>query len=360
MSKWQGDKISVEIYGASHGENIGVKCQGFPSIQIDNDRLLEFLERRKPSSSAFSTARKEADLPRFISGVEDGKILEDNFEAVIYNTNQKSADYNELLGKPRPSHADYGAYLIDGTVDFSGGGRFSGRLTAPFTIAGAIAKQYLKDNFNVDIKAYLSSVGKVQGKSYKTSQIELTDFDQNYKEFPALSNSKQMLDEITNAKTQGDSVGAVVECVVYNPVKGIGDNLFSGVDGKIASLIYGIPAVKGVEFGLGFELSQMQASVVNDGLYFDEKGEVKTYTNNSGGINGGITNGMPITLSVAFKPTPSIIKSQKTVDLINKQNVEIQIKGRHDCCVAVRAVPVVESAVAIALLDMILQKKERN
>lgn len=357
MSKWQGDKISIEIYGTSHGEKIGVKCCGFPSLKINQEKLDILMNRRKPGKGVFSTARVEADRVDFISGVENGQIKDGNFEAVIYNTNQRSSDYNELLAKPRPSHADYGTYLIDGTIDFSGGGRFSGRLTAPLVIAGAIAKQYLEENYGVDVKAYLAKVGKVLGKSYKTDQITEVDFEGEYNEFPSLSNNKEMIEEISNAKVDGDSVGGIVECIVTNPVKGIGDNLFGGLDGKIASVIFGIPAVKGIEFGAGFSITDMLGSSANDQMYFDEKGEVKTYTNNSGGINGGISNGMPLSLAVAFKPTPSIIKRQKTVDLQTGENVEIQIKGRHDACVAVRAVPVVESAVALALLDMIMIKK---
>ena len=351
MSVFNGDNIKVDIYGESHAEKIGVKCKGFPKFTFNVDKLKEFTDRRKPSKSSFSTPRKEADEAIFISGVNNGEIENGEFEAVIYNTNKKSSDYNELYARPRPSHADYCAFVKDGRLDFSGGGRFSGRLTAPLCIAGGIAKQYLESK-NVRIYAYLSSVGTVNGKSYKDGVLEeeLLKIDG----FPSINKKEEMLTEIEKVSSEGDSVGAVIECVVYGFIKGVGDNLFSGLEGKLSYSLFGIPAVKGVEFGSGFDLAKSIGSKANDSLYFDESGEVKTKTNHSGGICGGISNGMPITLRVGVKPTPSIFIEQDTVDLIRKENVKIKIKGRHDSCVSVRAVPVVESAVALALLDSIL------
>ncbi len=353
MSLFKGEKISVEIYGESHAEKIGVKCSGFPTITIDKDRLKAFTDRRKPSRSAFSTPRQEDDEAVFLSGLtDDGKLINGDFEAVIYNKKQKSADYNELYGKPRPSHADYCSNVKNNTLDFSGGGRFSARLTAPLCIAGGIAKQYLEDR-GIRIYAFLSQVGKVKAKSYKDG---ITENELKLCDFPAIDNKEQMLSEIENAKLDADSIGATIDCVVYGLEAGVGDDYFSGLEGKLSYSIFAVPAVKGVEFGSGFDLCKMRGSEANDCFYFDKDGKVKTYTNNSGGINGGISNGMPITLRVAMRPTPSIFKTQKTVDLINKQNTEITIKGRHDSCVAVRGVPIIEGVVALTILDTLLSE----
>ena len=351
MSKFNGNKISVEIYGTSHAKEIGVIAKGFPTFEIDKEKLNFFLERRKASSSVFSTSRKEADVPIF-NGLT-GNVLNSDWEAKIQNANVKSGDYNELYGKPRPSHADYSSFVKDKTLDFAGGGRFSGRLTAPFCIAGGIAKQYLK-KMGIKVCAYVSEIGKIKAKSYKTSKITTDMIEREITpEFPSLDKREDIINEIAVAKKNGDSVGGRIECVVSGLKAGIGDNLFSGLEGKISYLIYSIPGVKGVEFGLGFGLCSEFGSFVNDEFYFDND-IVKTKTNNSGGINGGISNGNDITLSVAMRPTPSIAKEQNTVDLVNKTNTKILIKGRHDACIVPRAVPVVESAVALALLDEIL------
>ena len=346
MSLFKGEKISVEIYGKSHDEKIGVKCTNFPKIVIDQDGLSSFMKRRQGGQGFGSTPRKEEDKVIFVSGVENDKIIDGDFEGVIFNNNKKSADYNELYGKPRPSHADFVDYVKSGNLDYRGGGRFSARLTAPICVAGYVAKQFLNEK-GIYAHAFISSVGRVKGKSYKDNitreELEKTNG------FPALKNGDKMAKLIKKTQKRGDSVGARVECVVFG-AKGLGDDYFSGLEGKISQLIYSIPAVKGVEFGQGFELAKSFGSKVNDPFYFDGE-EVKTKTNNSGGINGGIANGMPITIGVAFRPTPSISIEQDTVDLINKKNVKIKIKGRHDSCVAVRALPVIESAVYLALLD---------
>lgn len=351
MAKWQGKNISVEIYGESHAEKIGVICHGFPEMTLDSEKLDQFLSRRKAGGGVFSTARKEPDSPIF-TGL-DGNKIKGSFSADIYNTNVRKKDYSDLIGKPRPSHADYCTFVKDGVTDFSGGGRFSARLTAPLCIAGGIAIQYL-EKLGVKVRAYLSQAGLVKGRSYKGGYISEEELVTSRDgKIPSLTNKGEMLDAIAKAKLDGDSIGGKVECIVYGLKAGIGDNLFEGLEGKIANLVYGIPAVKGVEFGDGFDLCSMQGSTANDPWRINS-GKVYAETNRAGGINGGISNGMEITLSVAFRPTPSIEKAQKTVDLIKGENVEIAIKGRHDACVAVRAVPCVESAVAIALLDEIL------
>ncbi len=352
MSLFNGKNIKVEIYGESHAKEIGVKCYGFPSFKINEENLLAFLSRRKASNGVFSTARKESDTPIFV-GLQNGVIASD-FTAKIINENVRSGDYNNLYGKPRPSHADYAWFKKDGTLNYSGGGRFSGRLTAPLCIAGGIAKQYLESK-GVFISAYISKIGTVKGLSYKDKKLTDNEILNLRKDgdFPSLSNKQEMLNEIINAKSEGDSVGGIVECVVSGLSAGLGDNLFGGLEGKISYLLYSIPAVKGVEFGLGFALSEMKGSLSNDALIYNGE-EVEFLSNNMGGINGGISNGEQITMAVAFKPTPSIYKEQQTVDLVNKTNTKIKIEGRHDSVIAVRAVPCVESAVALAILDEIL------
>lgn len=348
MFLWKGNNISVGIYGQSHASEIGVEMTGFPKEKIDFEELLTFLARRKASSGVFSTKRQESDIPHFVQGVEENQIVADKVKAVIYNENVKSGDYSNIFAKPRPSHADYSAYKKDGRLDFSGGGEFSGRMTAPYAIAGGIAKQILKRQ-GIEVNAYVSSIGTVNGKSFKDGDIKIVANDV----FPSLSKQEEMLDEIAKAKSRGDSVGGRVDCVVRGLDAGYGGALFDGLEGKIAYLVYAIPAVKGVEFGDGFDLSRMNGSVANDAWRFVD-GKVVSKTNRSGGINGGISNGMPITLSVAFRPTPSIAIEQETVDLQSRENVKIIIHGRHDACIVPRAVPVVESAICLAILDSIM------
>ncbi|MBQ1942889.1 MAG: chorismate synthase [Clostridia bacterium] len=351
MATWKGNNISVSLFGTSHAQRVGVEICGLPKESFNEQTLSEFLKRRSPSNASFSTKRIEADIPTFLEGVENESVVADKVVAAIANTNVKSGDYTSLLGKPRPSHADYAAYAKDGRTNFSGGGEFSGRLTAPLCVAGGIAKQMLEKR-GIFIHAYLSSVGGIKGKSYKTSVIMQEDFSTDLS-FPALSQSEKMLERIDLARKNGDSVGGIIECIVFGMPAGIGAEPPCGLEGKIASLLYGIPAVKGVEFGNGFDLADRFGSTANDCFVYENE-SVKTLTNRSGGINGGISNGMPITFSVAFRPTPSISKPQQTVDLLQKKPVEIRIEGRHDACIVPRAVPVVEAVAAIAILDEIL------
>ena len=357
MSTYNGEKLNIRIYGTSHADKIGAEVEGFPKLKIDVENLEAVMKRRAPSNGVFSTKRAEPDEPIFKKGLNNG-VIDGDFEVVIYNKDVKSSDYNSLYAKPRPSHADYVRYLKDGEKDYRGGGEFSARLTAPLCAVGALAKQYLQENYGVEVLAYLSQVGEVKGKSYKDSLPAKEEIKATYNNFPALSNGDGMIAEISRVASQGDSVGGIVECVVYNMPHSIGGSLFEGLEGKISSSVYAIPAVKGVEFGLGFDLSSIKGSKANDPLRI-ENGQVNIVSNNAGGINGGISNGNAITLRVGFRPTPSISIPQDTVDLEKGENVKIRIEGRHDSCVAVRAVPVVESAVAIAILDAVLGEKSK-
>ncbi len=350
-SIYKGNKLSVEIFGASHSEEIGVKVDGFSLEKVQREKLDEFMARRRAKNSAYSTKRLEQDEVIFTCGL-DGDNIVSPFRAIIKNQCQNSKDYSNLVKTPRPSHADYVAYQKYGDgFDYRGGGKFSGRLTAPMCIIGGLCKQAL-ENKGITINAYISSIGKVNGSSYKNFDVEKADLDKLDKEFPLLSQEKkqQMLDEIEKARAEGDSVGGVIECVVKGVPVGTGEYMFDSLESIISHLAFAVPAVKAIEFGTGFDLAQMNGSRANDSFYYDND-VVKTKTNNNGGINGGIANGMPINFRVAIKPTPSISKEQDTIDLKNKINTRIKISGRHDACIVPRAVPVIEAITAMAIYD---------
>jgi len=398
MSVFNGKRIKAEIYGASRGGKIGVKISGLKGFSFDENKLEEFLKRRSPSAEVYSTARKERDIPIFsgeitseitsgiagetmgeIAGETMGEIAgcvtdrkvcgefvceilnEDAEKSGSERTDKKNTGEN-FYGIPRPSHADYVRYALSGTLDFSGGGEFSGRLTAPFCVLGGICKQILEENFGIKTVAYLTRVGIASGEDYydvceKANTAHAFDYvgeKLRNSNFPSVSGGEVMSEEIKKAKNDGDSVGATVECVTTGVKVGLGGALFGGLEGKIASVVYAIPAVKSVEFGYGERFATARGSFANDAMRFDENGNVIFESNRSGGINGGVSNGADIVFRASFRPTPTISRPQKTVDLVNQKNIEVSFRGRNDVCVAVRAVPVVESAAAIALLDEIL------
>ncbi len=324
-----GEKLTLEIYGASHSEKLDVILKNIPSgHKIDRDKILQFMARRAPGNDPYSTPRKEKDEPTVTSGIENGVTTGDDIKAYIKNTNRHSSDYSSIRYTPRPGHADYTAYLKYGPdYDPTGGGAFSGRMTAPLCFAGAVCIQLLSE-LGVSISAKPVMIGGVWGDEVK------------------------MKEKILQAKAQGDSVGGIIECTVKNFPHGVGGPMWDGIEGKISSCIFGIPAVKGIEFGTGFKSAEMYGSENNDAFIYD--GGIKTETNNCGGILGGISNGSDIVFRVAFKPTPSITKMQKTVDVRTGEELEISVPGRHDPCVVLRAVPCVEAAAAVALYDMIL------
>ena len=324
-----GEKLTLEIYGASHSERLDVILKNIPSgHKIDRDKILQFMARRAPGNDPYSTPRKEKDEPIVTSGIENGVTTGEDITAYIKNTNRHSSDYSTIRYTPRPGHADYTAYLKYGPdYDPTGGGAFSGRMTAPLCFAGAVCIQLLSE-LGVSISAKPVMIGGVWNDEVK------------------------MKEKILQAKAQGDSVGGIIECTVKNFPVGIGGPMWDGIEGKISSCIFGIPAVKGIEFGRGFESAEMYGSDNNDAFIYD--GGIKTETNNCGGILGGISTGGDIVFRVAFKPTPSISKAQKTVDVRTGEEVEISVPGRHDPCVVLRAVPCVEAAAAVALYDMLL------
>ena len=352
MGSVYGKNIRLSIFGQSHSEGIGVVIDGLPAgEEIDHEELQEFLNRRAPGQNGLTTQRKEADMPSFLGGIVDRRTCGAPVAAVIYNRDQRSKDYEEIKRKPRPAHADLSAELkFHGFQDVRGGGHFSGRLTAPICIAGGIIKQILKRK-GIEICAHISSVGSIRDERFGT---EIPDSLPG-KEFPVIDDEKGILmkEEIEKARQDGDSVGGTIECMITGVPGGLGDPMFDGVENRISSLVFGIPAVKGIEFGNGFEASDLRGSENNDPFTVVD-GRVVSLTNNHGGILGGITDGMPVVFRVAFKPTPSISREQKTVDIKTMTDTTLEIAGRHDPCIVVRAVPVVEAAAAIAIYDLLL------
>lgn len=348
-SVYNGKKLKIEIFGASHAPEIGVNVVGLKGQKVDLNALQEFVDRRKAKNTAYSTKRLESDIIEVKKGVKNG-VVGKCFSAVIKNSKQISTDYNNVKKIPRPAHADYVAWTKYGNgFDYRGGGKFSGRMTAPMCIAGGVCKQVL-DKSGIKINAYIKEIGGVIGKGYfDLPNADLSEID---KDFPLLDSSVKADVElaIERAHSEGDSVGGVIECVISGVPVGAGEYMFDSLEGVISKLAFAVPAVKGIEFGAGFDIAKMKGSEANDAFYYDNE-VVKTKTNFNGGINGGLSNGMPIVFRVAIKPTPSIAKEQDTVDLDKKQNVKLSIKGRHDSCIVPRAVPVIEAISAMAIYD---------
>lgn len=357
MSSEFGNILRVSVFGQSHGKAIGVNIDGLPAGEpIDLEELNAFLDRRKPGKSPLSTARKESDTPVFLSGLENGVTCGFPLCAIIENSDQHSSDYSELADKPRPSHADYTARVKwGGHADMRGGGHFSGRLTAPLCIAGGIAKQILARR-GIFVGAHLAAVGTENDAPFPLHPTaELFDAIAA-KPFPVVDDGAgdRMQALILEARQNLDSVGGIIECAAIGLPAGLGDPMFDGVENRLAAALFGIPAVKGVEFGLGFGSARLHGSENNDPFTM-ENGTVVTASNRAGGILGGITTGMPVTLRTAIKPTPSISRPQQTVSLSAMENAELVIRGRHDPCIAHRAVPVVEAVTATVLLDLLLE-----
>jgi len=355
MSSEFGDKVKISIFGQSHSKAIGVVIDGLPAGEkIDMDELNAFLKRRAPGSK-HATARKEEDMPEFISGLLGDVTCGAPLCAVIQNNDARPGDYEKIRDLPRPSHADFSAFIkYGGFNDVRGGGHFSGRLTAPLCVAGGIAMQILEKK-GIAIGAHIASIGDIHDDMF-----DAVDLNEEHiklpgkKEFCAINDEagQMMIELIQRVRQENNSVGGVVECAAVGLPVGIGDPMFDGVENVIAKAVFAIPAVKGLEFGAGFKSAAGFGDENNDRFYRDGD-KIRTKTNNSGGILGGITNSMPVILRVAFKPTPSIAREQDTVNLRTREDEKLTIEGRHDPCIVVRAVPCVEAAVAIALINMI-------
>ena len=359
MSSTWKNNISFTVFGESHGPAIGVCMDNVPPGEsIDVDKIYKFMSRRAPKKDGTTTMRNEKDIPQIISGYHNGKTTGTPLVAMIANSDQHSQDYNNLSKLARPGHADYtGALRYRGFNDIRGGGHFSGRLTAPLCFAGAVAQQILEKR-GIYIGAHISEIHGITDKAFdpiNTSRQDIIDLKE--KDFPVIIDvqGNEMKKEILNARENQDSVGGIIECIAINVPAGIGSPIFDGLENSIAQLIFGIPAIKGLEFGAGFDVAKMTGSENNDEFYVNERGIVVTKTNNHGGILGGISSGMPITLKVAVKPTPSISQPQETIDYSAMKNETLVVKGRHDPCIVARAVPCVEAAVSLAVLSHMLE-----
>lgn len=348
MSQY-GEHLRLTVFGQSHAPAIGMTLEGLPAGEaIDMEALQAFLERRAPGWNDWSTPRREADAPEFLSGLVGNVTCGAPLTAIIRNTNTRSGDYANLAVVPRPGHADYTAQVkYGGHQDYAGGGAFSGRLTAPLCIAGGICIQLLKRQ-GIEIISRIASVGTAEDTAPLTCSTA-------EKPFPTVSDEAgtAMRAVIADAKAEGDSVGGVIECAVLGLPAGLGGPLFDGMEGRIASIVFGIPAVKGIEFGAGFASARLRGSENND-PFTVENGTVKTVSNRCGGILGGITDGMPLTFRAAFKPTPSIARAQQSVNLKTLTPETLRVTGRHDPCIVPRAVPCVEAAAAVAVYDALL------
>ena len=356
MSSYLGKNLHVSIFGQSHAQAIGVTVDGLPAgEQIDMAQLQAFLDRRAPGRDATATPRKEADVPRFLCGLVDDMTCGAPLCAVIENTNTRSKDYSNLHDVPRPGHADYTAQVkYGGYQDVAGGGHFSGRLTAPLCIAGGLCKQWLEE-MGIHIGAHIYMIGGFEDFKFDPLSPQL---DQVGHDFPVLNAElgNLMKEAIAKARADGDSVGGMIECAVTGLPVGLGDPMFGGMESRIAQIIYGIPAVKGLEFGDGLTYAYDRGSEMNDSYIVTEDG-IQTVTNHCGGILGGITNSMPVTFKVTIKPTPSISRPQQSISLSRMENTTLEIKGRHDPCIVPRAVPVIEAAAAIAIYDAVLARR---
>ena len=333
MASIFGKNVKISIFGQSHSAAIGVVIDGLPAgIKLDQEKLQSFLDRRAPGQSRYTTARKEGDRPEFLSGLVDGTTCGAPLAAVIRNTNTRSSDYDNIRDVPRPGHADYTAHIkYGGFEDVSGGGHFSGGLTAPLCVAGGIALQILEQK-GVSVSASILEIG---------------------------GSREDPFGKIEEARREGDSVGGVIQCTAEGLPPGIGEPMFDGLENRIAQAVFAIPAVKGIEFGRGFEAARLRGSENNDQFCYDGE-RVRTRTNNHGGILGGISSGMPVVFRVAIKPTPSISIEQDSISYSREENVRIAVRGRHDPCIVPRAVPCVEAACALAIYDLMLEGEKKQ
>ena len=356
MSSVWGNTLKISIWGESHGTALGVVVDGFPhGIALDMEAVQKQLARRAPGQ-LHGTQRIEKDVPRVVSGVYEGKTTGAPLCALFENSDTRSSDYRELADLPRPSHADFTANLrYGGFSDPRGGGHFSGRLTAPIVFAGALVRQALSARYKITLGGHIAQIGDVRDEALPFPLYKETLDELAAKEFAALSDpaAVAMKERIENARQDGDSVGGIVEIAACGVPAGWGNPMFETVEGRVAQLAFGVPGVRGIEFGSGFALSGMSGSEANDP--FLPTDPVSTASNHSGGVNGGITNGMPLTFRAVLRPTPSISRAQKTVRLSNRESAELRVMGRHDPCIALRALPVLEAVMGLVLLDLALE-----
>ena len=357
-STW-GKELKISVFGESHGTGVGVVIDGFPAgFRPDMEFVTGEMARRAPGQNQLTTARKETDAPVILSGMLDGVTTGAPVCAMIYNQDTRSKDYEYLKTLPRPGHSDFtGSKRYKGFNDIRGSGHFSGRLTAPLVFAGALCKGYLSTKYDIRIGSHIYKIGEAEDDSFDFALVDRKLLeDLTGKTIPVLNEKieEKIMAEVAAAKNDRDSIGGIIECAMVGIRAGIGSPIFDNVESRLASILFSVPAVKGLEFGLGFGFVGKRGSEVND--CFEKSGEtIRTKTNHSGGISGGITTGMPIVFRIGFKPTPSIGKEQQTLNLQTGEQDILQIRGRHDPCIVLRAPVVVEAASAIALLDLLLE-----
>ena len=350
-----GKEFVITCFGESHGRCVGAIIDGCPAgLPLTEEDIQKDLDKRLPPKREIVSARREKDIVEILSGTYDGFTTGAPICALVWNKQVISGDYDSIKDKPRPGHADYPARIkYMGFNDYRGGGRFSGRITVAFVIAGAVAKKLL-DVFGVEVLAYTTGIGEVRlGTTPSLEDVRENTYG-NAVRCPDPDMAEEMKETILRAKKEGDSVGGIVECVASNLPVGVGEPIFDSLDAEIAKMLFDVPAVKGVEFGAGFEASKLKGSENND-AYVIRNGEIEALTNNAGGILGGLSSGMPLVVRVAVKPTSSISKEQKTVDLSKMEETTIQVQGRHDPCIVPKAVPVVEASVAVVLVDQLIR-----
>ena len=348
-----GKMFKVTTFGSSHGTALGAVVDGCPAgLELSKEDIQKELDKRRPGTSKITTSRGETDEVQILSGIFEGKTDGTPITAVVYNRDMDSSAYKPLRNKPRPGHADYGWINKYGHYDYRGGGRASGRTTIGHVIGGAIAKKLL-EKLNIKVIAHVTKVGSIEAQKVELTKIE-ENIENNSVRCADLEAAAKMEELILDLKQKGNSVGGIVETIVLNVPSGLGEPVFDKLDADIAKALMGIGSVKGVEIGAGFEVAGLKGSQMNDEFYI-ENNEIKTKTNNSGGILGGISNGMPIITRMAVKPTPSISRVQETVDLEKMDNTEIEIRGRHDPCICPRVTSVAESAIAVVLVDHLIR-----
>jgi len=346
-----GKAFALTCFGESHGKCVGAIIDGCPAgLPLSEKDIQRELDKRRPGVSRITTKRREEDIAKILSGVYEGLTTGAPICVMVLNRDVNSRPYELIKDKPRPGHADYPAYVrYGGFQDYRGGGQFSGRVTVAYTMAGAIAKKLLK-KINVEVLAHTIQIGPIRLSKEVTYEDIRKNVYQNSVRCADAETANAMEAEVLKVAREGDSLGGIVECIALGVPAGLGNPIFDSLDADLAKILFNIPAVKGVEFGAGFQAASFKGSENNDQFVMEEN-RVVTLTNNAGGILGGISTGMPIVMRVAFKPTPSIALKQKTVDLIQERNVEIKLAGRHDPCIVPRAIPVVESCVAMVLID---------
>lgn len=354
MTSTFGKNIKTTIFGSSHQAYMGLVIDGLDlGFKIDMDKLNDFLQRRAPGRSSLTTKRKEDDRPIFIQGIKNDTIVSETVACIFKNSDTRSKDYEIFRDKPRPGHADYVSMIkYKGKLDMDGSGPFSGRLTAPLCLAGGICKQILEQK-NIEIAARIKSIGSIEDDEVDFVNPDIKALKEiAFKDIPVISaeKEKKMRALIEKVKKEKDSIGASVEIFAKNLPQGLGNPNYDTFEGRISSLAFSIPACRGIEFGSGFNSTRMKGSENND-QFIMENGKIKTKTNWAGGVVGGITNGMPLVFRLAFKPTPSIGKLQETVSIKNKENTSLEIKGRHDPCLALRTPPIAEAITALTILD---------